>query len=516
MPARPSGSGWRCDDTTDRRRDPPPSAAGGFLPGLGIGLCVGLGVIYLFGQETRFAVYGLGAALALTFIPSLLRRAGSLERLLFVTLLFSYQIDVAIAYGFRPFKPAGPYGILISPILIVAALLFSLRVVIAARRLGPPLYIDRRLMWWTLVMFGAGVASTVSTSDRQLVSFGLFEILTLALIEVAVADQSTTREGLRLVQRVVAWMLVIQSILIIVSFATGVQISLSRGLPGDEAALVQSGRFTGTLNTPSAAATFLVVGLLSLLSRLYEPMSGRDRLWHHLQLGLGGFALLLTQTRTAWIGMILGGGGILLTAVRRGELRAQRLFALAGGAVLVLLLSWPFIAARVEANHMDDYETRKRLVLIAVEMIKAHPLVGVGLNTATSQVHEYAARAGAEGWVFIVHNQFLLVWAETGIVGFIAFVSLFRVALQAAARLKRSRDPELERAGLWLFWSLVTLVWALNMDHVSGAVTYKLVFMLFGVAVGAARLVPQREGADAAIGERGAAARAPARAGVAA
>ncbi len=27
------------------------------------------------------------------------------------------------------------------------------------------------------------------------------------------------------------------------------------------------------------------------------------------------------------------------------------------------------------------------------------------------------------------------------------------------------------------------------MDHVSGAATYKLVFMLFGVAVGAARLV---------------------------
>jgi len=54
------------------------------------------------------------------------------------------------------------------------------------------------------------------------------------------------------------------------------------------------------------------------------------------------------------------------------------------------------------------------------------------------------------------------------------------------------------------------------MDHVSGGATYKLVFMLFGVAVGAARLVPRREGADAAVGERGAVQSAAARAGVAA
>jgi hypothetical protein len=49
-------------------------------------------------------------------------------------------------------------------------------------------------------------------------------------------------------------------------------------------------------------------------------------------------------------------------------------------------------------------------------------------------------------------------------------------------------DPELRNAGLWLSWSFITLIWALNMDHVSGAATYKLVFFLFGVAAGVACL----------------------------
>jgi len=41
--------------------------------------------------------------------------------------------------------------------------------------------------------------------------------------------------------------------------------------------------------------------------------------------------------------------------------------------------------------------------------------------------------------------------------------------------------------GAWLFWSLLALAWALNMDHVSGTATYKLVFLMLGAALGAAR-----------------------------
>jgi O-antigen ligase len=295
-----------------------------------------------------------------------------------------------------------------------------------------------------------------------------------------------------------------------VSFSTGVQISLSHGVRGDDYGWAQVGRFAGTLNTPSAAGTMLVVCLLGALTRLYQPGTARERLWLHVQLGLGSFALLLTQTRTAWIGLILGGVGVLGAAVRRGELRAQRLTALAGGAAVSVLAAWPFIAGRVEANHSDDAEVRWRLITIAKEMIKAHPFAGIGLNTGTSQVYAYAAKAGTDGWVFIVHNQFLLAWAEMGILGILATAWLFRLALRGAAQLKRSNDVELRNAGLWLFWSLVTLIWALNMDHVAGAPTDKLVFFMFGVAVGAARMMSPAESAstDAAPGPGGPADRA--------
>jgi O-antigen ligase len=418
---------------------------------------------------------------------------------LFAALVLSLQFDVALAYKFRPFKPAGPYGILVSPTLALAASLLVLRIVLAARRLGSPLRFDWRMLRWIGVMMLAGVLSSMNTVDRQLVSFGLFELVTVGIIAAVAMDQCGSTDGLRLVQRLLTWTLVIQSLLIIGSFVTGVQISLSHGIRGEDYGWAATGRFAGTLNTPSAAGTMLVVCLLGALTRLYQRTSAHERLWLYGQLGLGSFALLLTQTRTAWIALIIGGAGVLWAAVRRRELSASRLVTLAGGVFVVFLAAWPFIAHRVEEHHSDDAEVRWRLAKVAVEMIKAHPLVGVGLNTATTQVRDYAARAGAEGWVFIVHNQFMLVWAETGIFGFLAFVWLFRLALRAARRLKRSVDPELRNAGLWLSWSFVTLIWALNMDHVSGAATYRLVFFLFGVAAGVARLA---HGAAEAESER--------------
>ncbi len=476
---------------TDRAGARRPAAGGGLAPGLGLGVVFGVGALYMFGEETRFAVYGLGALIALAFLPGLVRRVGSLERLLFAALVLSLQFDVALAYKFRPFKPAGPYGLLISPTLVIATALFGLRIVLASRVLGPRLRADASLVRWIALMLLAGVLSSVSTVDRQLVSFGLFELLTVGLIAVVAMDQCGTTDGLRVVQRLLGWTLVIQSLLIIVGFATGVQISLSHGVRGEDYGWAATGRFAGTLNTPSAAGTMLVVCLLGALTRLYQRGNASERVWLYVQLGLGSFALLLTQTRTAWIGLIIGGAGILRAAVRRRELSGARLLAVAGLVLVVCLAAWPFIAGRVEASHSDDAEVRWRLVKVAMAMIKTHPLVGVGLNTATTQVRDYAARAGAEGWVFIVHNQFLLVWVETGVLGFLAFVWLFRLGLRAASRLKHAADQELRNAGLWLFWSFIMLVWALSMDHVSGAATYKLVFFLFGVALGAARLVPR-------------------------
>lgn len=476
----------------------PARRPGSFLPGLLLGLVAGFWVLSLSQMEMRYTIYGLLAFIGVTFVPLVVRLVGSLDRLLLMVVVLTLQLEVSWAASFWGYqKLAGPYGILISPILLGAAALFLLR----AWRTGFSLTIDPRLVRWTSCMFLAGVLSAATAPDKSLTMYGLFEIGTIALIAFVLCEQCARREGLRTVVQCLDWTLVLQSVLIIGMFATGVQISLSHGVRGGDYGYAETGRFAGTLGTPSAVASILVVCILSLVARIFEEPAGARRLWMGCQLALGTFAVLLTQTRSAWIGLVLGGGGIGWSLVRRGLLRPRQLMALLGVVVMAFLVAWPFIAGRVEAHHTDDAQIRWNLALTAFEMIKTHPLVGVGLNCATQVVYHYAALAGvAAAWVFIVHNQFLLVWAETGILGLVSFVALFKGALGRAWGALGSSEPTLRSAGTWVFWSLVVMIQMLNLDHVSGTSTYKLVFMLFGIACGLGYQVRAQATAERARG----------------
>jgi O-antigen ligase len=458
-----------------------PKRSNSLLGGLLLGLVLGVGLVNLFLMDLRFAIYGLVGLLGLAILPFLVRRVGSLDRLLLMGTALSLQLEVAWAAVFWGVKPAGPYGILISPMLMAAAALFFLRV----WRYGDRLSIDGRLVKWSILMFVAGVLSVAHAPDKSLVMFGLFEIGTIALIAFVMCEQCARPDGVRTVEQCLDWILVLQSVLIIIMFATGVQVSLSHGFGGDMNGYAGSGRFAGTLGTPSIVSSILVVCLLSLVARIVDTPAGSRRVWMGCQLALGIFAVLLTQTRSAWIGLMLGGSGIGWSLVRQGRMRPRQLVALLGLVAFAFLVALPFISGRMEASHEDDAQTRWNLILMAWEMVKAHPITGLGLNCATQVLYYYAGLAGVGGaWVFIPHNQFMLVWAETGLLGIVSFVTLFGVALRPAWNALQSSDPVLRSTGSWVFWSLIVMIQMLNLDHVSGANTYKLVFMLFGIACG--------------------------------
>jgi O-antigen ligase len=455
------------------------------LLGLAFGVAIGLCGLVVIGLDTRFAVYGVIGLVGCALLPPIVRRIGSVEAFLFFVMVLSLQLDVAMAFAYQQ-KIAGPYGFLVSPILLAAAALLLFRLATAARGLAPRLVVDRRLVAW-LVVFGlAGMVSVLNAPSRRLVAFGVFEIMTLGLIAIAAVDQCARPGGLAIVQRGLVATLVVQSVLILVSFTTGVQISPSHGVASDYG-WAEDNRFAGTLNTPSAAATMLVVCLLLLVARLTGGTAAQRRTLASWVIGLGSFALLLTKTRTAWIGMAFGSAGIVWSLARRGELRTRRLLMMMLVGVMSLAVALPLIAQRFSAEHADDWQIRWRLVQVAAAMIEDHPLIGIGLNTATHQLVEYVSHTGVSGWTFIVHNQFLLVWAETGIFGIAAFVAFFWLGLRAASSVLRTDQPEARVNGAWLFWSLLALAWALNMDHVSGTATYKLVFLMLGAALGAAR-----------------------------
>jgi len=346
---------------------------------------------------------------------------------------------------------------------------------------------DCRLVQRSAAVFLTGLASVAGVAGRTLGVFGLFEILSLTLIAMVATHGCSSARNFSTLRSSLFVGLFFQSALIVVEQTLNVEISLARGVsPSYVWAGSDEGRFAGTFGAPSCAATFLVVCLLFLFRYLASKQQRGKRssiLWGLFAFGLLG--LLLTRTRSGWIGFVIGCSGMSWQCYREGALSRRMVKRFLFGGLVALSVAWPLVALRLAEDHVSAANLRWNLVWIAVEMIKAHPLVGVGLNTATNQVYAYAARAGLDvGWVFAVHNQFLLVAAETGILGLVALLSLVWTGLRSARQCARAGDPLIKEAGSAVFWSLVAMCWALSLDHVSGTVTYALFWFLIGAACG--------------------------------
>jgi len=453
-----------------------------------VGLIVGAApaVALGLGFESRYIVYG-GLALALAaLLPYIVLTMGPLDRLLWGAFVLSLQLELAwapINSGFA--KPAGPYGVLISPTLLTGSAMLTVRWLQRVFGHHERLQIERGFAVAALCFLATGLLSFVKTISPLLSGFGIFEILSLIVTATVASDCCSRRSWLMTLRTALFALLFIQSVIILAEQTVGVQISLAHGInthygwgAGD------AGRFAGTFAAPSVAASYITVCLLLLFGKLFSQDSPvrPTALWWLFTIGF--LALLISRTRSAWVALTIGLAGLGWRCYQRGMISRRVIGRLLMAALLALVIAWPLVSKRLSEDHAEAADTRGNLVTIAMVMIKANPVFGVGLNTATHRVYEYAAAAGVGGWVFIVHNQFLLVAAETGIPGLIALLFVIGTGVRAARRCMRSDDTLIRETGAVLFWSLLSMIWAFNLDHVSGCMSYFLMWFLIGAACG--------------------------------
>src|SRR5207253_9160049 len=94
-----------------------------------------------------------------------------------------------------------------------------------------------------------------------------------------------------------------------------------------------------------------------------------------------------------------------------------------------------------------EIEARAELNATALQIIRDAPLFGVGLNNYSVMLDDY----DFYGFIFPgypVHNLFLLVFAEMGLVGLLAQLAALGGLMVLALRLARNRDPLLGPLGV--------------------------------------------------------------------
>ncbi len=209
-------------------------------------------------------------------------------------------------------------------------------------------------------------------------------------------------------------------------------------------------RACGTLPHPNILGGFLVFSLL-MTCYLYEISDRKGWLAAAVMLQL--ITLFMTYSRSALFAFL---GAILL-----GWFLQKRITTLwkplVVGIASAMLLFFPQLFYRggiVSYNEgvLKSDQMRVSMQEVAVQMIREHPWLGVGFNNYLIAFAEYVKGAQVES--ISVHNIYLLIAAETGLIGLALFLGFCGFTLYRGWRAKDSLEG---RTLLVLFIALLVI-----------------------------------------------------------
>jgi O-antigen ligase len=239
----------------------------------------------------------------------------------------------------------------------------------------------------------------------------------------------------------------------------------------------KQGRLQGGTSDPNYLAAAIVPAIMFAAGLAAQ----KSRLLVRVSLGIALAVLAVGLAATESRGGALAAIVVSLLALLfwRGR---RRTVAIAIAVVVVAAGAWfsasPSSLQRVTSNS-DGGSGRNEIWLVAWRVVEAHPIVGVGLGNFSAVSPDYIRRPGsltrADQIVdqhLVVHNSYLQLWVETGLIGLLLFLSIAATSMLAARDAARQfdarGDPEMatlaRAAMLALVGSLTASFFLTNVD----------------------------------------------------
>jgi O-antigen ligase len=288
-------------------------------------------------------------------------------------------------------------------------------------------------------------------------------------------------------------------------FVVGAVLSALIGIVGTSvggATVDMEGRMQGAAGDPNffasqmVAAMVLAVGLFATTPRL------GSRLLLGAALVPLASGLIASGSRGGYVALIATGIAAIVVFRRQ---RAQILLVVAGIAAVMGIWLTNNSAAwhRITSASQDRGSGRQDLWTIGLRVYNDHPLLGVGLNNFEVYAPRYTRQPGTlTGVVHIetergVHNVYLSLLVETGIVGVALFLLLavggVMSGVRAGQRLEAAGDP---RAAMLARATTVALTGMLSAAFFLSDAEDKRIWVLIGLCLAssgvAAHLVDRR------------------------
>ncbi|OGC00992.1 hypothetical protein A2V82_05215 [candidate division KSB1 bacterium RBG_16_48_16] len=201
-------------------------------------------------------------------------------------------------------------------------------------------------------------------------------------------------------------------------------------------------RSTGTMVDPNVFGVYLLT-MLPFVWRTFVFWKLKPKMVYLGITIVGGASLFASYSRGAWLSFLVATLVFLLVDYNKGRLKRRHLtiFAIAA-TVIFVLMSTKY--KNVISNRMSNIgdaiagqrssSSRMFLARDAMRIINEHKIMGVGLNQ-----YRFYATETTQG-LKMVHNAYLLVAAEQGILGALLLVIIFAWSFTYGSKLLRSKN----------------------------------------------------------------------------
>lgn len=211
-----------------------------------------------------------------------------------------------------------------------------------------------------------------------------------------------------------------------------------------------NGRLSGGMGDPNEFALFNIALLPFVLSRCLNKKNGSKNVLPWFSLILSLIAIVQTQSRAGLLVLPIIGiiSAIFLPSVRK-PIRLISYFGMITALFLITINLNPegmlrFSLGENIADVVKQFvisDARPTLWLIGLSIFKAHPIIGIGLgniiNPTVFNYFENSTQVFRPIEIGVVHNGFIEIMAELGLIGIILYGLIFIISIRKLFSLSK-------------------------------------------------------------------------------
>jgi len=440
----------------------------------------------LFGISTLFIVklppkWIPLVILALLF-PFVAMVIGGLRKMLLALILLDIPLQLDIALGsFGTLDNTGTidgYIVSLTTICLIALyVLWILDYLVNRDTVHHPL---RRPNIYLTLYIAITCLSMLTGELQRLASFEIFLLVQIFFLYLYLINKTHHKNDLQFIVAILLVGLSLESLIIILMQVMGQGFNFAGimgNIYGQSPTPGDFSRIGGTLVSANTAGSYLSMLLAPAFSIM---VTGQKRTFKGLAMiafVLGVFALVLTGSRGAWLATLISFIIFSIVALRMGWLQIRLVLI---GVVIGLLISIIFyglLYERIFGYDAGSATSRIEQYHVAFQIIKDHPIFGVGANGYFIALAQFLTRnPNQEVFRWVVHNKYLLVWAEIGILGLLFFLMFLVSTVRQGFKIVQFNDTFISPLALAFTAAIVGQMVHMFVDVFHGRIQVQLLW----------------------------------------